>query len=582
MHSSSPSRSWLARLQIAGLHRLGAICLARFEQRTRHAVAVNRYTLADILRRNATTLFGRRHHFATLRDGPALIARYQSTVPLSSYGDYEAAVTRIANGEHNILCSETVTLLARSAGTTGRSKRIPRTRRAQGHHLGLVVLAAQAVIDRAIPAMRAGPRGINLMSMHTPPARADGTLVEMSGPNAGMRRGRRQIPLLFTSPVPVFEIADQETAYYLHALFGLQARDAAFIDTPFASQVVGFCALMERQQASLIADLHAGSLAAHLCLSEAERQTLERLRQPDPDRAREVAAAFAAGQAGLLQRLWPAMACIRTVTSGSFALSVPRLRWLAGPAVLLHSPCYTASEGIIGINLRADGSNHYVLAVGTAFFEFIPLAQADEPQPITVTLGALEIGSDYELVMTTTAGLYRYRLGDVIRITGFHHSAPTFLYRYRRGMLLNLVNEKTTEFHTAAALSQTLQRWLGQAGAAHEYSVAAEFQDGIGQYTFYVELQSALAVTGHDLPAAARLLDDALGDANEFYRLNGRAPQRLAPAQLKLVRPGTFAALGQLQLSRSGGLTPLQIKIPRVVQDTEQRQLLDAHVVSRG
>jgi hypothetical protein len=582
VHSSSLSRSWLARLQIAAFHRLGAICLARFERRTRHAVAVNRRTLAAILRRNATTWFGRSHHFATLRDGPELITRYQSAVPLSTYPDYEAAVSRIANGEQNILSSETVTLLARSAGTTGRSKRIPRTRRAQGHHLGLVVLAAQAVIDRAIPALRAGPRGINLMSMHAPPAPAGSLLVEMSGPNAGLRRGRRLIPLLYTSPLPVFAIADPETAGYLHALFALQARDAAFIDTPFASQVVGFCALMERHQASLVADLHAGSLAPHLHLSPAERQSLQRLRQPDPDRARAVATAFAAGPAGLLRRLWPAMACIRTVTSGSFALSVPRLRWLAGPEVLLHSPCYTASEGIIGINLRADGSTDYVLAVGTAFFEFIPLAQADEPQPTTVTLGALEIGSDYEVVMTTTAGLYRYRLGDVIRITGFHHSAPTFLYRYRRGLLINLVNEKTSEYHTAAALSQTLERWLGQAGAAHEYSVAAEFQDGIGQYTFYVELQGSLTVSNHDLPAAARLLDDALGDANEFYRLNGRAAQRLAPAQLKLVRPGAFAALGQLQLSRSGGLTPLQIKSPRVVRDTEQRQLLEAHVVSRG
>src|SRR5690606_25419329 len=128
-------------------------------------------------------------------------------------------------------------------------KRIPRTRRAQRHHLSLVVLAEQAGIDRGIPGATGQRRGINLTSVYSPPGSEAGTVPVMAGPNAGMARLRRQIPHLWCSPVPVYEVADPVAAQYLHALFAIRYADALYIQTPFAPQLVGWFTLMARRRA---------------------------------------------------------------------------------------------------------------------------------------------------------------------------------------------------------------------------------------------------------------------------------------------------------------------------------------------
>ena len=92
------------------------------------------------------------------------------------------------------------------------------------------------------------------------------------------------------------------------------------------------------------------------------------------------------------------------------------------------------------------------------FFEFLPLAPstpATVPPPAGATLlpHELQTGSEYELVVTNLGGLCRYRIGDVVRVVGFHGAAPLVEFRYRQGQLLNLRGEKTSE----AALSSALR-----------------------------------------------------------------------------------------------------------------------------
>ena len=54
-----------------------------------------------------------------------------------------------------------------------------------------------------------------------------------------------------------------------------------------------------------------------------------------------------------------------------------------------------------------------------------------EENPDTLLMDEVEVGKRYEIVLTTTLGLYRYRLGDVIEIVGFHERCPVIAMRYR-------------------------------------------------------------------------------------------------------------------------------------------------------
>ena len=42
-----------------------------------------------------------------------------------------------------------------------------------------------------------------------------------------------------------------------------------------------------------------------------------------------------------------------------------------------------------------------------------------------------EVGKNYEVVLTSTMGLYRYRLGDVVKITGKFFTTPNYEFLYR-------------------------------------------------------------------------------------------------------------------------------------------------------
>ena len=55
-----------------------------------------------------------------------------------------------------------------------------------------------------------------------------------------------------------------------------------------------------------------------------------------------------------------------------------------------------------------------------------------EEQKELVKLVDAKLGQEYELVVTTYVGLYRYRIGDVLKVAGFKNKAPQFNFVCRK------------------------------------------------------------------------------------------------------------------------------------------------------
>ncbi len=53
----------------------------------------------------------------------------------------------------------------------------------------------------------------------------------------------------------------------------------------------------------------------------------------------------------------------------------------------------------------------------------------------------------YDVIVTNYAGLYRYRLGDVIKVVDYYNNSPEIEFLYRKNQVINMVSEKTTEEH---------------------------------------------------------------------------------------------------------------------------------------
>lgn len=539
------------------------LLLRRFEQECRHARAVNEAALVEILTANAETEFGRRHGFAALAKTPD---RWSSAVPLHHHADFAADIARMAAGERDVLVAGDVPFFAVTSGSTGAGKLVPTPPAHQQTFVRFYSGVIPAVPALRLPGGEAPHRGMALLSAGGELPRTPGGAAIGSASAGGLRRVRRLVPLLWTSPWPVFELVDVASQWYLHALFALREPTTRFVWAVFAPQLVEWLRMVEERWPELLRDIADGGISAALDISAATRAELAAALPADPGRARALEAAVAPGFRGFAPRAWPWLSYAMTVITGSFAAYVPALRHHLG-SLPIYTSCYSASEAMIGLNLEIERPERYVLTPGTACFELIPLAEHGAAQPATIPLAAAEVGQCYEVVLTNRGGLYRYRLRDVVRIEGWHHEAPILSFQWRLGTMLDLVGEKSSEDHVLSAVT----RAVGPAGASMiDYTIFGDTRATPPRYVVYIELADDAGVPA-ELEAE---LDAALRAENRLYA-EFRRGERLGPVALVRLRQGTFEALARRRLEAITGMSLAQLKPLRLVQDEGTRQWLE-------
>lgn len=110
----------------------------------------------------------------------------------------------------------------------------------------------------------------------------------------------------------------------------------------------------------------------------------------------------------------------------------PKHKFYAGDVQILGGD-YFSSECSVAMNLditQPPESTRYVILPNAAYVEFLPFDFTNEPsssvnlRETVVELPGLEVGKMYEVVVTTYRGFFRYRLGDIVKVVGFHNSSP--------------------------------------------------------------------------------------------------------------------------------------------------------------
>lgn len=550
--------------------------LARYRRQLATGAAVNAATLRQILARHANSEFGRRHGFRALARAPDAETAWQSAVPVSGYEAFRADIDRIAGGAADVLFPGRPRMLVSTSGTTGDPKLFPVTSRQQNAALWYIALLTPAARAAAVPGLGFRQPTATLM-VASRAGRATAAGIPVGNPSgAGIRRILALAPPFWVYPPAVLQVADYPTALYLHALFALRAAGLGCIEAIYCSHVVSWMGLIERRAGDLLRDLAAGTLAPDLRLTDDERTALRPALRPAPERARAVAQALGGGQEGIMTRLWPDLRVISAVVTGAFAVSVPRLRWLAGPAPAFYTTCFGATEGMVGINLAPDTPERYCLALGACHFEFLPEAELEAASPRTVSAAGLAAGRRYELVITNQAGLYRYRLGDVVRIAGFEGTTPVFEFDHRRGNVLDLVGEKTTEQHIRGAIEQLARELPGGPATLADYAVAPDISTV--PYRYVVYLEPVPEAPGWDEARLAGRLDAQLAASNPSYATLARASGRLGALVLRRLRPGTFERYLAARRAASPGSNANQVKVPKLLREDALRLMLAAAV----
>ncbi|MDO5623836.1 MAG: GH3 auxin-responsive promoter family protein [Pseudomonadota bacterium] len=139
--------------------------------------------------------------------------------------------------------------------------------------------------------------------------------------------------------------------------------------------------------------------------------------------------------------LWPRLKLVSCWASGASARYIPALAERL-PHARIQPKGLLATEGVVTV---PDAHDLPVLT-RHGFFEF---AQGDS----LYLADELRVGESYEVVLTNANGLYRYRLGDHLRCTGFTLAGdPLLELQGRLSLASDLVGEKLTESFAADCL----------------------------------------------------------------------------------------------------------------------------------
>uniref|UniRef100_A0A453N572 GH3 auxin-responsive promoter n=1 Tax=Aegilops tauschii subsp. strangulata TaxID=200361 RepID=A0A453N572_AEGTS len=277
---------------------------------------------------------------------------------------------------------------------------------------------------------------------------------------------------------------------------------------------------------------------------------------------------------------------ISTSSTGAMAQYIGILKYYSGDLPMACT-MYASSECYFGLNLRplCDPSEvSYTIMPNMGYFEFLPVDEATGAASCVdagnlVDLARVEAGREYELVITTYAGLNLYRVSDVLRVTGFHNAAPQFQFVRRKNVLLSIESDKTDEAELQLAVERASALLRPHGASVAEYTSQACTKSIPGHYVVYWELLStgagATAVDKATLDACCLEMEEAL---NTVYRQSRVADGSIGLLEIRVVRAGTFEELMDYAISRGASIN--QYKAPRCVTFPPIIELLDSRVVS--
>ncbi|RDG37822.1 GH3 family domain-containing protein [Streptomyces corynorhini] len=514
-----------------------------------------RRVLADLLDFNAGTDYGTAHGFGRIRT----LDEFRRAVPIQTYADLEPWIERSAAGEANVLTADRPAVFFTSSGSTGAHKKIPVTPRFMRTTFFPFYYAAWAPLIAHFPEVLARPDAVlNLKHdpLTAPPTTSSGKPhVGASQVDFGETFGEPLSAEPGTDapwgalPVPVAAQDHLEKAY-------LRLRLAVTGDVRC---VIGI------NPAMVAALPHQLRQWWPRIVKEIRDGTLGGLPYGSPDPARAAELERLADRFGTVRpaHVWPRLSAIFCWTTGLASLYLPRLREEFGADVTVLPAPVAASEGPVGVALDRHGSAGS-LVVTASVYEFVDADEDLTPDAQTLLPQDLEPGRDYHVVFSHVGGLYRYAVGDVVRVVDRTHGVPRLAYAGRANRS-DHAGERLREAEVTRALSTALGATgleLRNAACRVEPEPGT---DGAGRYVFAV----APTTPWHDEEATAfsTRLDGALAHESAGYRTARDTDRLAAPTTLRLP---SDAFLRDWENTVAGGVRPTQVKDRLFRQDPAQ------------
>ena len=439
------------------------------------------------------------------------IEDYQQRVPISTYEDLKPYVQRLRSGEQNLLWPSEIKWFAKSSGTTSdKSKFIP--------------VSNEALEDCHFRG------GKDVIAFYT-----------RERPDNGILKGKT---LTLGGSAEVNDYSNQ-------SFFG--DLSAVIIENlPFWAQIIRTPAV----EIALIPDFE--EKLEKITKKTATENVTGLAGVPSWNLVLLKAILDYTGKSNILE-VWPNL---ELFTHGGICFTPYREQYkkLIPSDKMNYLETYNASEGFFGIQDELDRDDMLLMLDLGVFYEFIPVEQLDDPNPLAITVDQVEKGINYAIIITTNGGLWRYMIGDTVVFTSlFPHRIKI---SGRTKYYINAFGEEVIQDNAENALRVACQ----ETGAIiEEYTAGPLYMshDSKGAHEWMIEFDT----TPDSLEHFVDVLDSALCSVNSDYEAKRYKNITLKKPIVVSLEPGTFYRWMQKR-GKLGG----QNKIPRLAND---RKYLD-------
>lgn len=478
--------------------------LKQIERYSTEAEALQEQVMKRLIGKASATEWGRKYDYASMHS----YETFSNRLPVQTYEEVKSYVERMRQGEQNLLWPSDVRWFAKSSGTTNdKSKFLPVSRESlhdthyQGGKDAVAIYLGQNPKSNFFSGkglILGGSHSPNLNTPHSLVGDLSAILIENLNPLVNYIR----VPSKQTALMEHFEPKMEQIA-----------REAIGANVSNLSGVPSWMLV----------------LIKHILEKTGKRS---------------------------LEEVWPNL---EVFFHGGVAFTPYREQYKE----VIRSPkmhyveTYNASEGYFATqNDPSDPAMLLMIDYGV-FYEFIPLDEVGSEHPHVVPLSGVETGKNYAMLISTSAGLWRYMIGDTVKFTS--RNPYKIIITGRTKHFINAFGEELIVDNAEKGLARACAATGAQ---ITDYSAAPVFMDEHAKcrHQWLVEFSQM----PDDLQRFARILDDTLKEVNSDYEAKRQNDLALQPLEIIVARQGLFHDWLD-QKGKLGG----QHKIPRLSNTRE-------------
>ncbi|CAA7025476.1 unnamed protein product [Microthlaspi erraticum] len=555
--------------------------LAVLEGLTSNVKQIQDAVLKEILTCDANT-----EYLRSFLHGSSDKELFKKNVPIGTYEDFKPYIERVANGEPSeIISGKPIIGFMLTSGTSGGKQKLIPLNNKYLENARLLFDLRYLVLSTHVDGHNEG-KGMQLIFLK-PASKTPSGLPASYATTYFMKSDYyvKNLPSYWdtssTSPSGIKLCPDNKQSLYCHLLCGLVMRDEVTrVCANFASILVQGITFLENFWREMCSNIRSGQLSDWITDLSCKDSVSMILGGPNPRLAYLIEdICDQKSWKGIIPQLWPKTKFIECIVTGQMAQHVPILEFYANDLPLV-SPNYASSEAMFGVNLDPlckPQDVSYTFMPNMSYFEFLPVGEGNDT---IVDLANVKLDRYYELVVTNYAGLHRYRVGDVLQVTGFYNSAPQFRFVRRQNVVLSVYLEATTEEDLLEAVTRATQLLKPSGLMLRDFTCYPHISEAPGHYVLYWELKGnnddgIKELDSNMLVECCSVVEESL---DALYRRYRSKEGSIGALEIRIVQQGTFDSLMEYFIAQGASLA--QYKTPRCLKSPEALQVLENRVLA--